>query len=181
MEKLADRGNGNYAYLDSLNEARKVLVREAGATLITVAKDVKVQVEFNPNAVEGYRLIGYENRVMADEDFADFFGREGLAVRVGDPDFDDGLGDADRGGSLCVAGMSAVHEVVTAEGGDGQRTLALAVDLNEAIAHDVGGLADVFEVHGAAAIDDGVETAGVFTGTFDFVHEPFDHGRGGEQ
>jgi Ca-activated chloride channel family protein len=71
MEKLADRGNGNYAYLDSLQEARKVLVREAGATLTTIAKDVKIQIEFNPKAVTAYRLIGYENRVLRNEDFND--------------------------------------------------------------------------------------------------------------
>jgi Ca-activated chloride channel family protein len=71
MEKLADKGNGNYAYLDSLHEARKVLVRELGGTLTTIAKDVKIQVEFNPRAVDGYRLIGYENRLLADEDFND--------------------------------------------------------------------------------------------------------------
>jgi len=71
MEKLADKGNGNYAYLDSLQEARKVLVREAGATLTTIAKDVKIQVEFNPKVVAAYRLIGYENRVLRNEDFND--------------------------------------------------------------------------------------------------------------
>jgi Ca-activated chloride channel homolog len=71
MEKLADRGNGNYAYIDTIEEARKVLVKEAGATLVTVAKDVKLQVEFNPQTVAGYRLIGYENRLMRDEDFND--------------------------------------------------------------------------------------------------------------
>jgi Ca-activated chloride channel family protein len=71
MEKLADKGNGNYAYLDSLHEARRVLVAQAGATLVTVAKDVKVQVEFNPRTVAAYRLIGYENRVLANEDFND--------------------------------------------------------------------------------------------------------------
>ena len=71
MEKLADKGNGNYSYLDSLHEARKVLVREAGATLATVAKDVKIQVEFNPAHVAAYRLIGYENRVLRNEDFND--------------------------------------------------------------------------------------------------------------
>ena len=69
MEMLADKGNGNYAYLDSLHEARKVLVREGGATLNTIAKDVKIQVEFNPAMVEAYRLIGYENRALRDEDF----------------------------------------------------------------------------------------------------------------
>ena len=71
MEKLADRGNGNYAYLDSLHEARKVLVKEAGATLVTVAKDVKIQIEFNPANVAAYRLIGYENRLLRKEDFND--------------------------------------------------------------------------------------------------------------
>jgi Ca-activated chloride channel family protein len=71
MEKLADRGNGNYAYIDSLLEARKVLVKEAGATLVTVAKDVKLQVELNPATVAGYRLIGYENRLLNAQDFND--------------------------------------------------------------------------------------------------------------
>ena len=71
MEALADKGNGHYAYLDSLDEARKVLVREMDATLVTVAKDVKIQVEFNPRQVAAYRLIGYENRRLDDEDFND--------------------------------------------------------------------------------------------------------------
>jgi Ca-activated chloride channel family protein len=71
MEKLADSGNGNYSYIDSLAEARKVLVSEAGATLFTIAKDVKVQVEFNPRQVSAYRLLGYENRLLRSEDFAD--------------------------------------------------------------------------------------------------------------
>lgn len=71
MEKLADRGNGNYAYIDTIDEARKVLVKQAGATLVTVAKDVKIQVEMNPATVAGYRLIGYENRLLAAEDFND--------------------------------------------------------------------------------------------------------------
>ena len=71
MQKLAQYGNGNYAYIDSPLEARKVLVHELGGTLITVAKDVKVQVEFNPARVRAYRLIGYENRLLRDEDFAD--------------------------------------------------------------------------------------------------------------
>ena len=69
LEKLADKGNGHYAYIDSPREAYKVLVEEMGATLITVAKDVKIQVDFNPDTVSAYRLIGYENRVMANEDF----------------------------------------------------------------------------------------------------------------
>jgi Ca-activated chloride channel family protein len=71
MEKLADTGNGNYSYIDTLREARKVLVTEAGGTLVTIAKDVKIQVEMNPAAVSAYRLIGYENRVLRAEDFAD--------------------------------------------------------------------------------------------------------------
>ncbi len=71
MEKLADKGNGNYAYLDSLHEARRVLIAEAGATLVTVAKDVKIQVEFNPRAVGAYKLIGYENRILQHRDFND--------------------------------------------------------------------------------------------------------------
>ncbi len=71
MEQLADKGNGNYAVIDSLQEAEKVLVSEAAANLITVAKDVKIQVEFNPETVREYRLIGYDNRVLAAEDFND--------------------------------------------------------------------------------------------------------------
>jgi secreted protein with Ig-like and vWFA domain len=71
MEKLADKGNGNYAYVDSLREGRKVLVEEMSGTLYTIAKDVKIQVEFNPAKVSAYRLIGYENRLLAKEDFND--------------------------------------------------------------------------------------------------------------
>ena len=71
MEKLADQGNGNYAYLDTISEAQKVLVHELGGTLYTVAKDVKIQVEWNPARVLAYRLIGYENRLLRNEDFAD--------------------------------------------------------------------------------------------------------------
>jgi Ca-activated chloride channel family protein len=71
LEQLADVGNGNYAYLDSDAEARKVLVTQAASTLVTVAKDVKVQVELNPDRVQSYRLIGYEDRVMRAEDFKD--------------------------------------------------------------------------------------------------------------
>jgi Ca-activated chloride channel homolog len=69
MEIIADKGNGNYSYIDNLQEARKVLVREFGGTLFTIAKDVKFQVEFNPGKVSSYRLIGYENRLLNDEDF----------------------------------------------------------------------------------------------------------------
>ena len=69
MQKLADKGNGNYAYLDSLEEARKVLVQQINGTLVTIAKDVKIQVEFNPARVASYRLIGYEKRILRKEDF----------------------------------------------------------------------------------------------------------------
>ncbi|MFV1998334.1 MAG: von Willebrand factor type A domain-containing protein [Acidiferrobacterales bacterium] len=69
MEQLADAGNGNYAYIDTLNEANKVLVSEMSSTLFTIAKDVKIQIEFNTNAVKEYRLIGYENRMLKREDF----------------------------------------------------------------------------------------------------------------
>ncbi len=69
MQKLADKGNGNYAYLDSLDEARKVLVHQINGTLMTIAKDVKIQVEFNPARVASYRLIGYEKRLLRKEDF----------------------------------------------------------------------------------------------------------------
>ncbi|MEX2296327.1 MAG: YfbK domain-containing protein, partial [Dongiaceae bacterium] len=69
LEQLADLGNGNYAYLDTLREAQKVLVKEMGATLFTIAQDVKIQIEFNPSVVAEYRLIGYENRMLEREDF----------------------------------------------------------------------------------------------------------------
>jgi Ca-activated chloride channel family protein len=71
MELIADKGNGNYSYIDNLQEARRVLVREFGGTLFTIAKDVKFQLEFNPARVSAYRLIGYENRLLNDEDFND--------------------------------------------------------------------------------------------------------------
>ena len=71
LETLADKGNGNYAYIDNYDEARKVLVERMAGTLVTIAKDVKLQIDFNPAAVSSYRLIGYENRVMAARDFND--------------------------------------------------------------------------------------------------------------
>jgi Ca-activated chloride channel homolog len=71
MELIADKGNGNYAYIDNLMEARRVLVKEFGGTLFTIAKDVKFQIEFNPERIKSYRLIGYENRLLHDEDFND--------------------------------------------------------------------------------------------------------------
>ena len=70
LEQLADEGNGNYAYIDRLYEAKKVLAEELSATLLTIAKDVKIQIEFNPERVSEYRLIGYENRMLNEEDFA---------------------------------------------------------------------------------------------------------------
>jgi Ca-activated chloride channel family protein len=71
MQQLADKGNGNHSYIDNINEAKKVLVNEFGSTLFTIAKDVKIQIEFNPSKVQAYRLIGYENRMLAAEDFND--------------------------------------------------------------------------------------------------------------
>jgi Ca-activated chloride channel family protein len=71
MEQLADKGNGNYGYIDSLQEARKLLVEDALGTLVTIAKDVKIQIDFNPQHVQAYRLIGYENRMLQAEDFRD--------------------------------------------------------------------------------------------------------------
>jgi len=70
MEKLADKGNGTYAYIDGVREAQKVLVEQVCGSLVTIAKDVKIQLEFNPAEVESYRLIGYENRRLAAKDFA---------------------------------------------------------------------------------------------------------------
>lgn len=69
MQKLADKGNGNHAYIDGMNEAKKVLVNEFGGTMFTIAKDVKLQIEFNPAIVQAYRLVGYENRMLNKEDF----------------------------------------------------------------------------------------------------------------
>lgn len=71
MEQLADKGNGNYAYIDNLLEAKKIMVKEMGGTLFTIAKDVKIQIEFNPSKVKAYRLVGYENRMLNKEDFND--------------------------------------------------------------------------------------------------------------
>lgn len=71
MEQLADKGNGQYHYIDNILEARKVFVNELGGTLSTVAKDVKIQVEFNPSRVQAYRLVGYENRALRNEEFND--------------------------------------------------------------------------------------------------------------
>ena len=71
MEQIANKGNGNYNYIDNIREAKKVLVKEIGGTLVTIAKDVKVQAEFNPSVVKAYRLVGYVNRNLEDEDFND--------------------------------------------------------------------------------------------------------------
>ena len=100
MEALADKGNGHYAYVDDIMEARKVFVQEMGATLVTIAKDAKIQVEFNPAQVAEYRLIGYENRLMAAEDFND---------------------DSKDGGELGAGhAVTAIYEIVLAgRGGTG--------------------------------------------------------------
>jgi Ca-activated chloride channel family protein len=99
MEIIADKGNGNYSYIDNLQEARRVLVREFGGTLFTIAKDVKFQLEFNPSKVESYRLIGYENRLLNDEDF------------------NDDTKDAGEMGSGHM--VTALYEIVTAGTGEG--------------------------------------------------------------
>jgi Ca-activated chloride channel family protein len=104
LEKLADKGNGSYAYIDTISEARKSLVHEGGAALVPIAKDVKIQVEFNPRQVSAYRLIGYENRLLAAHDFND--------------DRKD-AGDMGAGNSV-----TALYEVVPA----GARTPTIAVD-----------------------------------------------------
>jgi len=98
MEQIADRGNGNYGYIDSAIEARKVLGEQLGATLFTIAKDVKIQVEFNPAVVSQYRLIGYENRILREQDF------DNDAVDAGD------IGSGHQ--------VTAIYEVVPA-GADG--------------------------------------------------------------
>lgn len=100
MEALADNGDGNYNYIDSIFEAKKVLVDEMGGTLITVAKDVKIQVEFNPLQVAGYRLVGYENRLLDREDF------------------DDDTVDAGEIGSGHT--VTALYEIIPADGGNGK-------------------------------------------------------------
>ena len=109
MEQLADKGNGNYAYLDNAREAQKVLVDEAGATLDAIAKDVKIQVEFDPDRVASHRLIGYENRVLAHEDF------------------DDDTKDAGEIGSGHT--VTALYEVQTIPGDDPLMTLDLRYKL----------------------------------------------------
>lgn len=103
LELLADKGNGNYAYIDTFNEARKVLVSEFGGTLFTIAKDVKLQVEFNPHYVKAYRLIGYENRMLNEEDF------------------EDDKKDAGEMGSGHT--VTALYEIIPAEGADQQDNL----------------------------------------------------------
>ena len=105
METLADKGNGHYAYIDSLMEAKRVLVDEMGSTLVTVAEDVKFQVEFNPAWISEYRLLGYENRLLNDEDFTD--------------DTKD-AGEIGAGHTVTV-----LYEVVWADGPDAQGDFAL--------------------------------------------------------
>ncbi len=98
METLADKGNGNYAYIDTLGEAKKVLVEEMSQTFVTVAKDVKLQVEFNPAMVSEYRLVGYENRGLAAEDFTD---------------------DSKDGGEMGAGHqVTAIYEIVLSDGKD---------------------------------------------------------------
>jgi Ca-activated chloride channel family protein len=103
MEMLADKGNGNYAYIDTLQEARKVLVEQMGGTFFTIAEDVKLQLEFNPALVGSYRLIGYENRMLAREDFED---------------------DRKDAGELGAGhSVTALYEIIPADGTDGGSSL----------------------------------------------------------
>ncbi len=105
MEALADNGDGNYNYIDSIFEAKKVLVDEMGGTLITVAKDVKIQVEFNPKYVAGYRLVGYENRLLNQEDFAN--------------------DKVDAGEIGSGHSVTALYEIIPAENGDSSQGSSL--------------------------------------------------------
>ncbi|MFI5386986.1 MAG: YfbK domain-containing protein, partial [Fimbriimonadales bacterium] len=110
LEKLADKGNGHYAYIDSPREAYKVLVEEMGSTLVTVAKDVKIQVDFNSTKVAEFRLIGYENRIMAHQDFND---------------------DTKDAGEIGAGHhVTALYELV-APGNEAKRTNLAAVDLGK--------------------------------------------------
>ena len=99
LESLADKGNGQYGFIDTIKEARKVLVEEVGGTLVAIAKDVKIQVRFDPKAVASYRLIGYENRLLRPQDFAD-----------------DKKDAGEIGAGLCV---TALYEIVPADAGQG--------------------------------------------------------------
>ena len=115
MEQLADAGNGNYAYIDTLNEARKVLVEQMSATLQTIAKDVKIQIEFNPEVVAEYRLVGYENRMLAREDFSN--------------------DQVDAGEIGAGHTVTAVYEVALV-GSDGQRVEPLRYQNPQRTGHD---------------------------------------------
>ena len=107
LEALADHGNGNYSFIDSPMEARKVLVEEMGASFFTVCKDVKLQLEFNPEKVAQYRQIGYENRIMASQDFAD---------------------DQKDGGEVGAGHrVTALYEIIEADGGQGESGLKYQV------------------------------------------------------
>ena len=145
MEALADHGNGNYSYIDSVSEARKVLIEEMGQTLFTVAKDVKLQVEFNPEKIKGYRLIGYENRVMAAEDFADDTkdgGEIGAGHRVtalyeiAKTDSAQKIPEVvSRYGNNGQAAVETVSAEASAEEGDSVETLAESKTVNEVTEH----------------------------------------------
>lgn len=126
LEQLADRGNGNYGYIDSSREARRLLVEQVDGTLATIAKDVKIQVEFNPEQVAAYRLIGYENRLMAKEDFNN---------------------DAKDGGEIGAGhSVTALYEVMLTGGGASSATRAVdelryggagASPVNAAVNHEM--------------------------------------------
>lgn len=142
LEALADHGNGNYSYIDSVLEAKRVLVEEMGGTLFTVAKDVKFQVEFNPEKVAAYRLIGYENRIMAAEDFSDDTkdgGEVGAGHRV------TVLYElVEPGAELDIPGVDLKYQTVTPTGSDEWLTVSVRYkepdgDTSKLLEYPVGG------------------------------------------
>lgn len=144
LEALADNGNGNYAYIDSLLEAKKVLVEELGATFFTVAKDVKLQIEFNPERVASYRQIGYENRALADEDFADDAvdgGEIGAGHRVTVLyEIVEATGEGESGLKYQTGGTTGSDEYLTvsvrAKAPDGDKSELYEYPVGEESAHD---------------------------------------------
>jgi Ca-activated chloride channel homolog len=135
MEQLADQGNGNYSYIDSVDEARKVLVTELGATLHTVAKDVKVQVEFNPARVAEYRLLGYENRLLREEDFRN---DRVDAGEVGAGHTVTALYEVTPVGAATLHGKRRYAEPATSAASDAQATATATASEHSLLANELG-------------------------------------------
>ena len=135
LESLADKGNGQYSFIDSIKEARKVLVEEMGGTLVTIAKDVKIQVRFNPRKAESYRLIGYENRVLQARDFAD-----------------DKKDAGEIGAGHCV---TALYEIIPPAGGQGGADEKAGPELLNVDLRYKAPDGDVSQLLSFPAIDDG--------------------------